>query len=65
MQDSLGFSPFKLIFGRTVRGPLKLVKEAWLGEDTTVNLLDHMSDCVEEKLSDVNYVIRTPDRCWQ
>ena len=126
VQDSLGFSPFELIFGRTVRGPLKLVKEAWLGEDTTVNLLDHMSNlqdklstaaklaqtnlksaqkkmkqwydkrarqrsfkpgekvlvllpipgntlqarysgpyCVEEKLSDVNYVIRTTDRRQQ
>jgi len=21
--------------------------------------------CVEEKLSDVNYIIGTPDRCWQ
>ena len=28
IQDFLGFSPFELIFWRTVRGPLKLVKEA-------------------------------------
>ena len=44
MQEALGFSPFELVFGRTVRGPLKLLKEAWLGEDTTMNLLDHVSD---------------------
>jgi len=51
MQDSLGFSPFELIFGWTVRGPLKLVKEAWLSEDTTVNLLDHMSDLQDKLLT--------------
>ena len=48
IQEALGFSPFKLIFGRTVRGPLKLFKEAWLGEDTTMNLLDHVSDLCEK-----------------
>ena len=30
VQESLGFSPFKLLFGRTVRGPLKVLKEVWL-----------------------------------
>ena len=44
IQEALGFSPFVLVFGRTVCGPLKLFKEAWLGEDTTINLLDHLSD---------------------
>ena len=122
LQESLGFSPFELIFGCTVRGPLKLLKETWLDENSTVHLLDHVSDlqdklstaaklaqanlkssqrrikhwydkrarlrnfkpgekvlvllpipgntlqarysgpyCVEEKLSDVNYIISTPD----
>ena len=28
IQDSLGFSPFELVFGHSVRGPLKLLKEA-------------------------------------
>ena len=27
IQDTLGFSPFELIFGHTVRGPLKLLKD--------------------------------------
>ena len=30
IQDSLGFSPFELVFGHSVRGPLKLLKEAWM-----------------------------------
>ena len=27
VQESLGFSPFELVFGHTVRGPLKLLNE--------------------------------------
>ena len=43
-QESLGFSPFELIFGRTVRGPLKLLKEHWTEEtEEPVNLLDYVS----------------------
>lgn len=30
IQDSLGFSPFKLVFGHKVRGPLEFLKEKWL-----------------------------------
>ncbi|KAJ8019449.1 hypothetical protein HOLleu_41054 [Holothuria leucospilota] len=44
IQESLGFSPFELVLGHTVRGPLKLLKEKWLsdpGED--IHLLDYVS----------------------
>jgi len=44
VQESLGFSPFELVFGRTVRGPLKLLKENWLASEPTTNLLDQVSD---------------------
>ncbi|XP_064462232.1 uncharacterized protein LOC135372664 [Ornithodoros turicata] len=30
-QASLGFSPFELLYGRTVRGPLTILKELWTG----------------------------------
>ena len=43
VQKSLGFSPFELVFGRTVRGPLKLLKEGWLTEEPPTNLLDQVS----------------------
>ena len=42
VQESLGFSPFELVFGRTVRGPLKLVKEKWLSENTDDNILSYI-----------------------
>ncbi|XP_067664166.1 uncharacterized protein [Haliotis asinina] len=47
VQESLGFSPFELVFGRTVRGPLKFLKEKWLDENTEINLLDYISNFKE------------------
>ena len=44
VQESLGFSPFELVFSRTVRGPLKLLKENWQASEPTTNLLDQVSD---------------------
>lgn len=31
-QESLGFSPFDLLYGRTVRGPMTILKELWTKE---------------------------------
>ena len=45
VQEFLGFSPFELVFGHTVRGPLKLLKGKILSqEDTPLNLLQYVSD---------------------
>ncbi len=44
VQESLGFSPADLVFGHTVRGPLKMLKENWLSEQKPeCNLLDYVS----------------------
>ena len=47
VQESLGLSPFELVnvFGQTVRGPLKLLKEKFLSDDdSSLNLLQYVSD---------------------
>ncbi len=31
-QESTGFSPFELLYGRTVRGPIQILKELWTKE---------------------------------
>lgn len=31
-QAGVGFSPFKLLYGRNVRGPLSVLKELWTNE---------------------------------
>ena len=32
-QESLGFSPFELLYGRTVRGPMAILRELWTKEE--------------------------------
>ena len=45
VQESLGFSPFELVFGHSARGPLKLFKEKLLShDDVSFNLLQYVSD---------------------
>ena len=36
---STGYSPFELLYGRTIRGPLAVVKETWLEEKPAQNNL--------------------------
>ena len=33
-QESLGFSPFDLLYGSYVRGPMKILRELWSVEET-------------------------------
>ena len=33
-QESLGFSPFELLYGRNVRGPVQILRELWSVEET-------------------------------
>ena len=43
-QESLGFSPFELIVGHTVPGPLSMLKEKWLkGNPANESLLEYVS----------------------
>ena len=45
VQESLGFSPFELVFGHTVRGPFKLLKERNpIDDNSFLNLLQYVSD---------------------
>ena len=45
MHESLGFSPFGLVFGHSVRGPLTLFKDKLLShDDVSLNLLQYVSD---------------------
>ena len=53
IQESLGFSPFELVFGHLPRGPLKLFKECWLDDDPEKSVLVHASD-VRERLRKAN-----------
>ena len=42
--NSLGVSPFELVFGHNVRGPLEILKESWEGEKSEINQLEYFLD---------------------
>ena len=44
VQESLGFSPFEQVFGHTVRGPLKLLKDFFSDDDSSLSLFQYVSD---------------------
>ena len=37
-QKATGFSPFELLYGRTVRGPVQILKELWTGETGRIEI---------------------------
>ena len=47
-QESLGFSPAELIFGHNVRGPLKMIKEHWMRDNSRGTNLSHNIDKLKE-----------------
>ena len=50
-QEQLGFSPFELLCGRSVRGPMAILRELWSGE---------VND--EQVLATYQYVIELRER---
>lgn len=47
-QESLGFSPAKLVFGHNIRGPLKVLQEQFLSKHIEkINVFDFVSRCRE------------------
>lgn len=50
MNESIGFTPFQLVFDHNVRGPLKVVKEAWLDENQSSTSLAAYVKCLRERL---------------
>jgi len=42
VQESLGFSPVELVFGHCVRGPLKVLSEQWLSDNSKCTLLEYV-----------------------
>ena len=54
LQESLGFSPFELLYGRIVKGPMTILRELWTEEAPD-----------EQVLSTYQYVIELRDRLEQ
>ena len=56
------FSPFEIIFGRSVRGPLEVLKEGWLsGEVEEASAVDWINE-LREKLCVISEIAGENDR---
>ncbi|KAK3732350.1 hypothetical protein QZH41_000535 [Actinostola sp. cb2023] len=63
--ESTGYSPFELLYGRMVRGPLAVIKETWLErQPPNDNLLSHVLEIrqVLQRLRDCRLHAR-PSKC--
>ena len=57
LNESTGFSPFELMYGRHVRGPLQILQKLWTGDvnqeevrttyDYVINLRDKLESTME------------------
>ncbi|XP_076030446.1 uncharacterized protein LOC143018748 [Oratosquilla oratoria] len=69
VQESTGFTPFELVYGHEVRGPLSMVNGKWLGKNDEPHLLTYVSEfktmlvkareLVAENLKDVQRNLKT------
>ena len=58
-QASTGFSPFELLYGRTVRGPMQILKELWTGrEESEVRTTYQYVLDVKERLEETCRMVR-------
>lgn len=56
-QASTGFSPFELVYGRQVRGPLDIVKEEWEASKKSSESVVSYVLTIQEKLVDWQAII--------
>ena len=42
--EALGYSPFQLVFGHSIRGPLDVVRECWEEEAPNIDLLTYITE---------------------
>lgn len=45
--ESTGFSPAELVYGRSLRTPLRMLRESWEGSDDDPNVVSYVLDLLQ------------------
>lgn len=62
VHSATGFTPFQLLFGREVRGPLKLLKEQWTGEIQGGRTVVDFVSSLQKKLMISHYLAKKSEK---
>ena len=57
-QDSTGFSPYELLYGRSVRGPLDVLRESWVASSRSSESVVSMVLSVQDKMSQMTELVQ-------
>ena len=57
-QATVGFSPFKLLYGRNVRGPLDVLQEEWIqNQEAETDILPYVTN-IRDRMEEAKEVVK-------
>ena len=56
-QASTGFSPFELVYGQDIRGPLDVLKEGWQQQNPENDIINYVNK-VYQRLEEANHIVQ-------